>query len=125
MTRAITSYRVRGDSANRCCLTPSPKCSTATKSCSKAFGSTKSRRRVDAILELDDKIYVMEFKYVKCPKDASDDKKKKLFETILEDAMKQINNKGYCDKYMGSCKVIYKAAFAFLGRDDIEMKVEN
>jgi len=84
-----------------------------------------SRGRADAALELDDKVYVIEFKYVKCPKDASDDEKKRLFETALDGAMKQIDDRGYCNKYLGSGKAIYKAAFAFLGRDEIEMRVEN
>ena len=84
-----------------------------------------SRGRVDAVLELDDKVYVLEFKYEKCPPETSDDEKKKLFETALDDAMKQINDRGYCDRYKGSGKEIYKAAFAFLGRDEIEMRVES
>ena len=84
-----------------------------------------SRGRVDAVLELDDKVYVMEFKYEKCPPDANDDEKNKLFETALDDAMKQINDRGYCDKYKGGGKTIFKAAFAFLGRDEIEMRVES
>jgi len=84
-----------------------------------------SKGRVDAILELDDKIYVMEFKYVKCPRNANDDLRKKLFKTALDKAMKQINDRGYGDKYEGSGKTVIKAAFAFLGRDDIEMTVES
>ena len=38
--------------------------------------------------------------------------------------MKQIKDKGYADKYEGSGKAIYHAAFAFLGRDEIEMRSE-
>ena len=37
--------------------------------------------------------------------------------------MEQITKKGYSDKYIGSGKTIYHVAFAFLGRDDIEMRV--
>ena len=84
-----------------------------------------SRGRIDAVLELDDKVYVMEFKYEKCPSDTNAEEKKTLFETVLDDAMKQIYDRGYCDKYKGSGKTIYKAAFAFLGRDEIEMRVEK
>jgi len=84
-----------------------------------------SRGRIDAVLELDDKIYVMEFKYEKCPRDANDDEKKMLFKTALDKAMKQIDDRGYTNKYIGSGKTVYKAAFAFLGRDDIEMRIEN
>jgi len=84
-----------------------------------------SRGRVDAILELNDKVYVMEFKYEKCPPETSDDEKKKLFATTLDDAMKQITDRGYCDRYKGSGKAIYKVVFAFLGRDEIEMRAEG
>ena len=84
-----------------------------------------SRGRIDAVLELDDKVYVMEFKYEKCPSDANDNEKMKHFETALNGAMKQINDRGYCDKYKGGGKTVYKAAFAFLGRDEIEMRVES
>ena len=83
-----------------------------------------SRGRVDAVLELSDKVYVMEFKYKKCRQDAGEDEKKNLSDSVLFDALKQINDRGYCDKYKGSGKTIFKAAFAFLGRDDIEMRVE-
>ena len=82
-----------------------------------------SRGRVDAVLELEDKVYVMEFKYEKCPRDANEEMKRKLFNAALNNAMIQINNKRYGDRYIGSGKKLYKAAFAFLGRDDIEMIV--
>ncbi|MCL1816388.1 MAG: ATP-binding protein [Clostridiales bacterium] len=80
--------------------------------------------RVDAVLELADKVYVMEFKYRNCKPDASDEIKNKLFETALREGMQQIEERGYHKKYLGSGKTIYQAAFAFLGRDDIEMNVE-
>jgi hypothetical protein len=82
-----------------------------------------SRGRVDAVLELRDKVYVMEFKYEKCPPNTSSDDKQKLFDAALTKGMEQINEKGYHKKYIGSGKTIYLAAFAFLGRDDIEMSV--
>ena len=84
-----------------------------------------SMGRIDAVLELDDKAYIMEFKYINCPKDANDGDKRKLFDAALTDAMNQINDRGYGDKYKGSGKAIYKAAFAFLGRDEIELRIEN
>ncbi|MCL2164083.1 MAG: ATP-binding protein [Oscillospiraceae bacterium] len=83
-----------------------------------------SKGRVDAILELDDKVYVMEFKYKKCPPGASEEERRKLFEKALDEAMGQINDRGYAEKFMGSGKVIYRAAFAFLGRDNIELSVD-
>ena len=84
-----------------------------------------SKGRVDAVLELDDKVYVIELKYEKCPPEASMDTKRKLFEKTLNEAMEQINSKGYGAKYQGSGKAVYQAAFAFLGRGDIEMRVER
>ena len=103
-----------------------------------------SRGRIDAVLELDDKVYVFEFKYCKCPPGADEAEKRSLFGTALADAMAQISDRGYSDKYKcgGStkanadtaavtvagaptsapAKTIYQAAFAFLGRDEIEMK---
>ncbi|MCL1816586.1 MAG: ATP-binding protein [Clostridiales bacterium] len=83
-----------------------------------------AKGRVDAVLELADKVYVMEFKYVDCEPDASDEVKSKLFETALREGFEQIKERGYCNKFLGCGKTIYQVAFAFLGRDDIEMKVE-
>ncbi|MCL1816770.1 MAG: ATP-binding protein [Clostridiales bacterium] len=80
-----------------------------------------AKGRVDAILELSDKVYVMEFKYVGCEPDASVEDKQKLFENALQEGMRQIEERGYGKKYLGSGKEIYQVVFAFLGRDDIEM----
>ena len=84
-----------------------------------------SMGRLDAVLELSDKVYVMEFKYKQCPQKASAEKKRKLFDEALDEAMCQINDRGYADKYSGSGKTIIKAAFAFLGRGEIELRVER
>jgi len=79
--------------------------------------------RIDAALELDDKAYVVEFKYVGCPEGAGEDEKRELSGKALDEGMKQIEEKGYAKKYDGSGKTVYRAAFAFLGRSDIEMRV--
>ena len=84
-----------------------------------------SKGRVDAVLELPDKVYIMEFKYSKCPHETNAEDKRRLFDTALKAAMDQINDRGYSAKYQGSGKAIYQAAFAFLGRDNIELLVEN
>jgi len=76
---------------------------------------------VDAVLELDDKVYVIEFKYEKCPANATTEQKQTLFSKALQKGRKQIEDKGYAKKYVGSGKAIYQAVFAFLGRDSIEM----
>ena len=79
--------------------------------------------RIDAVLNLDDRIYVIEFKYMDCPHDAPPEVKQELFEKALVEGIKQIADRGYDKKYAQSGKTIYHAAFAFLGRDDIEMRV--
>ena len=81
--------------------------------------------RVDAVLELDDKIYIIEFKYKECEQNTDADEKRKIFESMLEKGISQIKDKGYGKKYIGTGKTLYLAAFAFLGRADIEMRVET
>jgi len=76
--------------------------------------------RVDAVLELEDKVYIMEFKYMGCAPETPSSDKQKLFDKALEEGMRQIESRGYAKKYAGNGKEIIKAAFAFLGRDDIE-----
>ena len=85
-----------------------------------------AKGRIDAVLEFDDKIYILEFKYKGCKPDASPEDKQQLFIKALDDGMRQIEETGYANKYAGSGKTIYHAVFAFLGRDDIDLKyVEN
>jgi hypothetical protein len=84
-----------------------------------------SKGRIDAVLELEDKVYVMEFKYHDCEPDAVPEVKRKLFDAALDEGMKQIKDMGYADKFIGSGKETRLAAFAFLGRDDIEMRTET
>jgi len=85
--------------------------------------SSVSKGRVDAVLELEDKVYVIEFKYEKCSPGTGVDEKRKLSAKALDKAIEQINSKGYAEKYQGSGKNIYKVAFVFLGRNDIEMLI--
>ena len=83
-----------------------------------------SKGRIDAVLELYDTVYVMEFKYNDCAPDAAPEVKQKMFEDALSRGMAQISNVGYQEKYAGTGKKICLAAFAFLGRSDIEMRFE-
>ena len=83
-----------------------------------------SRGRLDAVLELGDKVYVFEFKYVNCPPGTDEDTRKNLSDKALEVGMKQIKDRGYADKHAGSGKTVYQAAFAFLGRDSVEMQTK-
>jgi hypothetical protein len=81
--------------------------------------------RVDATLALDDKAYVIEFKFKECAPGASAEEKQKLFDDALTEGMAQIKDRGYAKKYAGSGKQVYLAAFAFLGRAEIEMACET
>ena len=83
-----------------------------------------SRGRIDALLELPDRVYIMEFKYTDCPEGTDSERKQKLFEAALKEGMEQIEKKGYADRYRGSGKAVQKVAFAFLGRDEIQMDVK-
>ena len=82
-----------------------------------------SMGRIDATLEHGDRVYIIEFKYKDCPQDADEETKRTLFDKALDEGEKQIKDMGYADKYSGSSKQVIQAAFAFLGRDDIEMRV--
>jgi hypothetical protein len=84
---------------------------------------TVSGGRIDAVLELDDKVFIMEFKYKDCSPNADQEEKRRLFDEALDEALDQIKDRGYSQKYEGGGKTIYQAAFAFLGRDEIEMRV--
>ena len=83
-----------------------------------------SKGRIDSVLELTDKAYIMEFKYAKCSPEARDEERARLTEKMLEDGISQIESRGYHGKYTGSGKKVYLVAFAFLGRDEIAMKAE-
>ena len=82
-----------------------------------------SMGRIDAVLDMKDKVYIFEFKYEDCAPDADAETKRKLFDKALKAGREQIIDRGYADKYAGSGKTVYQAAFAFLGRSDIEMEV--
>jgi hypothetical protein len=82
---------------------------------------SSAKGRVDAVLKLSDKVYVMEFKYIDCEPSITNEEKKELFAKALREGLGQIEERGYGKKYLGSGKEIYQVAFAFLGPDDIEM----
>jgi hypothetical protein len=69
-------------------------------------------------------VYVIEFKYASCDPKASAETKRALFDKELDEGMAQIKKQGYSAKYMGGGKAICHAAFAFLGRDQIEMRAQ-
>jgi len=81
--------------------------------------------RVDATVDIGDRVYVIEFKYKKCANDATPEKKSKLMVEALDDGMEQIKARGYSKKYIGSGKLVFHIALAIVGRDDIEMRIEE
>ena len=70
--------------------------------------------RVDAIIELEDLIYVIEFKY-------SETKKMK---TLLEEALNQIKEKKYYQPYLSNNRNILLLAVGFLGKGQIDLQME-
>jgi len=83
--------------------------------------------RVDAVFELDKNVYIMEFKYRDCALDATPEEKRELFDKALDEGMRQMHEKGYYRKYLcnSQCKTIHLVSLAFLGRDNIDMRVEQ
>jgi len=79
--------------------------------------------RIDATFELEDNVYVIEFKYIDCPQDTSTETKREKCNKALDDGMAQIISRGYLKRFEGSEKAIHKVVLVFLGRDEIEMRV--
>jgi hypothetical protein len=84
-----------------------------------------AKGRIDAVLELENTVYIMEFKYKECPPEAGAEEKGEIFNAALSEGIEQIQDRGYHKKYMGSGKAVYLVAFAFLGRGEIEMRTVN
>ena len=84
-----------------------------------------ARGRIDAVLELPDKVYVFEFKYENCPQDADEETRSKTAKKALERGMEQITERGYGEKFRESGKAIHFAVFVFLGREHIEMEAST
>ena len=84
-----------------------------------------SRGRIDAVLELGDVVYILEFKHHTCAIDARAEQKAHLFKAALDDGIRQIKARGYYKKYEGSGKTVHNVAIALLGRADIDMRMET
>jgi len=66
--------------------------------------------RIDAVLELPDKIYIIEFKFAK-------NTKVKQVSTLSRRALKQIKDKKYYEPYLGGKKRILLLGLGFLGSE--------
>ena len=66
--------------------------------------------RIDAILELSDKVYVIEFKFAK-------NTKIKQVATLSKRALKQIKEKKYYEAYLGMNKRVLLLGLGFLDKE--------
>jgi hypothetical protein len=69
---------------------------------------------MDGVLELDDKIYVIEFKYQNSGV---------TLETLVQSALDQINDRKYYESYLAENKQIILLGVGFLGKKEIDMKM--
>ncbi|MEZ4888513.1 MAG: AAA family ATPase [Chitinophagales bacterium] len=74
-------------------------------------GST-DKGRIDCILEMDDKVYIIEFKYGE----------KGTMDYLLKQAMNQISNQKYFESFEGLDKDIWLFGVGFLVKEDEELK---
>jgi len=65
--------------------------------------------RIDAVLELSNKVYIIEFKF-------TSDKRTKHVATLAQKALKQIEDKRYYEPYLGSGKKITLLGIGFLNK---------
>ncbi len=70
---------------------------------------------MDGVLELDDKIYIIEFKFQNGGT---------TLETLVQSALDQINDRKYYESYLAENKQIILMGVGFLGKKDIDMKFE-
>ena len=73
--------------------------------------------RIDAVLELPDKVYIIEFKF-------ATDKRTKRVATLATKALKQISDKKYYEAYLGSGKKVILLGIGFLNKE-LGWKVKN
>lgn len=66
--------------------------------------------RIDAVLELPDKVYIIEFKF-------ATDKRTKRVATLAQKALKQISEKKYYEAYLGSGKKVILVGIGFLSKE--------
>jgi len=79
-----------------------------------------SRRRIDGVLELASKVYIIEFKY----RSGETGDLSMVLDAATAEAMNQINERSYAERYAGSRKEIIKLAIAIAGRDGVKVMAE-
>lgn len=68
--------------------------------------------RIDGVIEFDDKLYIVEFKFAR----------KGTIETLVKRALKQIKDKRYADAYASKNKKVYLLGVGFLEKKEKGMK---
>ena len=66
--------------------------------------------RIDAVLELSDKVYIIEFKF-------ATDKRTKRVTPLAQKALKQITDKKYYEAYLGSGRKVLLLGIGFLDKE--------
>jgi hypothetical protein len=83
-----------------------------------------SEGRIDGVIKIAGKVYIMEMKYDNGEKSKDDETKRKaLQDRMLKKALAQIEARGYADKYSGTDLQVYKVAIAVVGRSDVACRV--
>ena len=70
---------------------------------------------MDGVLELEDKIYIIEFKY---------QNGNITLEKLVESALEQIRDRKYYESYLAENKQIILLGVGFLGKKEIDMQME-
>ena len=78
-----------------------------------------SRGRIDGVLELPERVYILEFKY---RKGAETDE---ILREAASEAMAQIDGRGYAERYAGCGKEVIKAAVGMAGRGAVRVICER
>ena len=68
-----------------------------------------SKGRIDAVLELPDKVYILEFKF-------ATNKRVKKVQTLAKKAIQQIDNQKYFEPYVASGKKVILLGIGFLNK---------
>jgi len=66
--------------------------------------SYSSKGRADSVLKFNDKVYIVELKYVK---------EKEMISIVLKEAMEQIKSKGYYEPFVGQNLKVYLLSLVF------------
>jgi len=69
-----------------------------------------------------EKVYVIECKY---SRQETGKDTEALLEEALDRGFAQIADRGYCERYIGCGKEVYKTAVAVAGRDDVRVRYER